>query len=46
MNIAVRDTIKNDLHDIFRIRLDPLVRPHQFKLKSEDKIALLLTLGS
>jgi RimJ/RimL family protein N-acetyltransferase len=32
MTISVRDTIEEDLSEIMRIRSDPLVQPHQFRL--------------
>jgi RimJ/RimL family protein N-acetyltransferase len=38
MNISIRDTTEADLPDIFRIRTDPLVRPHQYTLSRWDTV--------
>ena len=38
MDIAIRDTVEADLPAIFRIRTDPLVHPHQYKLTRGDTI--------
>jgi RimJ/RimL family protein N-acetyltransferase len=40
MNIAIRDTVEADLPEIFHIRNDPLVKPHQYKLNRRDTIDL------
>jgi RimJ/RimL family protein N-acetyltransferase len=40
MDIAIRETVEADLPEIFRIRTDPLVRPHQYKLGRRDTIRL------
>ena len=36
--MAIRDTLRDDLSEIFRIQRDELVRPHQYKLRPEDSI--------
>jgi RimJ/RimL family protein N-acetyltransferase len=41
MEIELRDTTEADLPAIFRIRKDPLVVPHQFRLSQSDNIAFL-----
>ena len=38
MDIAIRDTLEADLPAIFRIRTDPLVQPHQYRLSRHDTI--------
>ena len=38
MDLSIRDTVLDDLAEIFRIRSDELVRPHQYKLRANDSI--------
>ena len=43
MNVSIRNTVDSDLPEIFRIRTDPLVRPHQYKLSFLDSESLWAT---
>lgn len=38
MEIIIRDTIEGDLPAIFEIRRDPLVKPHQYRLKPNETV--------
>ena len=38
MNITIRDTTESDLPNVFRIRTDALVAPHQYQLTARDTI--------
>ena len=40
MDIAIRAPTETDLADLFRIRCDPLVKPHQYKLSRRETIKL------
>jgi ribosomal-protein-alanine N-acetyltransferase len=38
LTLSIRDTVVDDLSEIFRIRTHELVRPHQYKIRAGDSI--------
>jgi RimJ/RimL family protein N-acetyltransferase len=38
MKITIRETVESDLPDIFRIRTDPLIAIHQYRLTADDTL--------
>src|SRR4051812_9078268 len=38
MNISIRDSTLDDLSEIFRIRNNPLVAPHQYRIREDDSM--------